>query len=75
MSKAQFIASKAKIAKLHIGFICPVCERNDKIVIFDPKFCTDDFLTSIRDKTEYLTERICRSCHSEMGMSYMRCDL
>jgi len=75
MSKAQFIASKTEITKLHIEFTCPVCKRKDNIVIFSPKFCTDDFPTSIRSKTEYLTERICRSCFSEMQVDHMRCDL
>lgn len=75
MSKALSITLRAKIAKLKIKFICPVCNRNDEMVILNPRFYTDNFLTSVRNKSEYFTERICRGCYSEMQVKYIQCDL
>lgn len=75
MSKIQSIASKTEIAKIHIAFICPTCNRDDKVVIFSPKFCTDTFPISIKDKIEHLLERVCRACYSEMYIKHIQCDL
>ena len=75
MSETQSIKSKAEIKNLTIKFICPACGKGDKVVIFSPRFYTDNMLVSVRDKTEYLTERICQACYSEMPIKCILCHL
>ena len=75
MSETQSIKSKAEVKKLTIKFTCPVCDTNDKVVIFSPRFYTDNMVVSVRDKVEYLSERTCRVCYNEMYIKYIRCQL
>jgi len=75
MSETQSIKSKAAIKNLTIELTCPTCNKNDKVVIFSPKFYTDNMLVSVRDKIEYLSERVCQHCYTEMYIKYIQCEL
>lgn len=75
MSETQSIKSKAEIKNLTIEFTCPACGKNDKVVIFSPRFYTDNMLASVRDKVGDLSERTCRVCYAEMYIKYIWCQL
>ena len=78
MSKTENVQSiklRTAIDKLVIKFICPICNENDKVLMFNPIFHTDYILSAVRNKVELMGERTCRLCYSEMDIEYIRCEL
>jgi len=78
MSKTENVQSiklRTAIDKLVIKFICPICNENDKVLMFNPIFHTDYILSAVRNKVGLMGERTCRFCYSEMDIKHIRCEL
>lgn len=61
------------IKSITVKYMCPKCDREDKVVIHSPHFCTDDLVVSVIKKLLHLHERRCFNpgCRlkSKMGRS------